>query len=95
MAGIDGFEFLNSLKALELESEEITKFNIVMLSASLSQKHKKIAASFGDLLKGCFLKPLDETLLEKILPLISYNEEFQKQGGFTKGEKKKLPSGGN
>ena len=76
MSGIDGFEFLESLR--RFKSEEITKFNIVMLSASLSQKHKEAATIFGDLLKGYFVKPLDETLLEKILRLIPNNEGIPK-----------------
>ena len=73
MFGMDGFDFLKSLIALE--SGEIRKFNIVMISASLSHRHKKIASSFKDLLKGYFMKPLDEALLEKILLLIPHNEE--------------------
>ena len=76
MSGTDGFEFLESLR--RFKSEEISKFNIVMLSASLSQKHKGIAASFGNLLKGYFVKPLDEILLEKILRLIPYDEGIPK-----------------
>ena len=72
MAGIDGFEFLESLRALE--REEARKLNIVVLSASLNHRHKEIAASFEDLLKGYFLKPLDEVLVEKILRLIQHNE---------------------
>ena len=71
MSGMDGFEFLESFR--RLESEEISKFNVVMLSATLSQKEKETAASFEDL-KGHFLKPLDETLVEKILHLIRYNK---------------------
>ena len=76
MSGMDGFEFLESLRTLK--SEEISKLNIVMLSATLSRKQKEAAASFEDLLKGCFLKPLDEALVEKILCLIPYNEELPK-----------------
>ena len=87
MAGMDGFEFLKSLKMLE--SEEISKFNIVMLSTTLSQKEKETAALFGDLLKGHFLKPLDEALVEKILRLIPYDE------GLSKVKKEEYPSAGN
>ena len=87
MSGIDGFEFLESLR--RLKSEEISKFNIVMLSATLSKKEKEIAASFGDLLKGYFLKPLDEALLEKILRLTVLDVEL------LKGKEKRLSSDGN
>lgn len=76
MAGMDGFEFLKSLRVLK--NEEESNFNVIILSATLSQKEKEAAASFGDLLKGCFLKPLDETLVKKILPLIANNEGLPK-----------------
>ena len=76
MSGMDSLEFLESL--VMLRSEEIGKLNIVMLSATISQKHKEAAAIFGDLLKGHFLMPLDETLLEKILRLIPYDEGIPK-----------------
>ena len=87
MSGSNGFEFLESLRPLE--SEEISKFNIVMLSTNISRRDKEIAASFGDLLKGHFLKPLNETLVKKILCLIPPNE------GLPKGKGKRLPSAGN
>ena len=87
MSGTNGFEFLESLRTLE--SEEISKFNIVMLSATISQKDEETAASFGDLLKGHFLKPIDETVVRKILRLIPHNEELPK------GKRKKSPSAGN
>ena len=76
MPGLDGCEFLKSLKTIE--SEETSKFNVVMLSATLSHQEIEIAASFGYLLKGYFLKPLDEALVKKILRLIRYNEELPK-----------------
>ena len=76
MSGMDGFDFLESLRILE--SGEISKLNIVMLSATLSPKEKEMAASFGDLLKGHFLKPLDVALVKKILRLIQHNEESPK-----------------
>ena len=87
MSGIDGFEFLESLR--RMESEVVRKLNIVMLSASISRKHKEIAASFEDILKGYFQKPLNETLVKKMLRLIPHNEELPK------GKGKKLPSAGN
>ena len=87
MSGTNGFEFLESLKTLG--SEEISKFNIVLLSATIRPKDKKIAASFGDLLKGHFLKPLNETLVKKILCLIPHNE------GLPKGKENRLPSARN
>lgn len=49
-----------------------------MISASLNHRHKKIASSFKDLLKGYYMKPLDEALLKKILRLIQHNEESPK-----------------
>ena len=84
MPGLDGFELLNILKTLSVD--EKNKLNVVILSTFINETGIEIAASFGDLLKGYFLKPLDEALMEKILLLIPYNDESPK------GKEKLSPS---
>lgn len=68
MPGMDGFEFLKRLEALE--SYEVQKLHIVMLTSSVNIRDVQRAASFGDLLKGYITKPLQVGAVKKVLDSI-------------------------